>query len=71
MFSLRLEVILALQGYFQDKSFHSFDLDNAIQLTPLMEVTTDYPCVVEYKIRVLGYVDSKWYTDVKEVVGIW
>ena len=36
-----------------------------------MEVTTDYPCVVEYKIRVLGYVDPKWYTDVKEVVGIY
>ena len=28
-----------------------------------MELAIHYPCVVEHKVRVIGYVDCKWYID--------
>ena len=28
-----------------------------------MEATIDYPCALEHEIRVIGYVDCKWYNE--------
>ena len=56
-------VLLAAKGYFQDMTLCFFYVDNASQLSPLLEAVIDYPYVMEHKLRVIGYIDRRWYID--------
>ena len=67
----RLEVLLTVKGYLEDKTFRLFDVDNASQCS--RELAIDYPCVVEHKVSVIGYVDCKWYIHlpIEDVKSHW
>ena len=58
------------KGYLDDKPFWLFYVDNVNQLSQLSEIIIDYP---ERKIRVIGYVDRKWYSDpsIEDIRSYW
>ena len=69
----RLEVLLAVKGYSDDKTYRSFEVDEANQLTQSGEMRIDYPYAMEHKIRIIGYADRKWYIDpmIGEIKAHW
>ena len=69
----RLEVLLVVKGYSDDKTYRSFEVDEANQLTQSGEMRIDYPYAMEHKIRVIGYADRKWYIDpmIEEIKTHW
>ena len=55
----RLEVVLTVKGYVEDKTFKFLRWI----LSHSKEMVIDYPYAIEHKIRVIGYDDCKWYID--------
>ena len=58
----RLEVLFVLKDIFNIRPFF-FYVDNASQLSPLLEAVIDYAYVMEHKIGIIEYDDCKWYID--------
>ena len=69
----RLEVLLAVKGYSDDKTYRFFEVDETNQLSQSPEMVIDYPYAIEHKIRVIGYADRKWYIDpmIEEIRPHW
>ena len=56
----RLEVLLTVKGYLEDKSFRFFMWIKKINY---LNCRKQYPYAIEQKIRAIGYIDCKWYID--------
>ena len=69
----RLEVLLAVKGYSNDKTYRLFEVDETNQLSQSGEMVIDYPYAIEHKIRIIGYADRKWYIDpmIEEIRTHW
>ena len=57
----KLEVLLTVKGYY--KTFCFIYVDNTSQLSQSLGAVINYPYIMEHKIRVISYVDHKWYID--------
>ena len=75
----RLEVLLVVKGYSDDKTYRSFEVDEANELTQSEEMRIDksqdktYPYAMEHKIRVIRYVHCTWYIGpmIEEIKTDW
>ena len=47
----RLEVLLAVKGYSNDKTYQLFEVDETNQLSWFGEMVIDYPYAIEHEIR--------------------
>ena len=55
----RLEVLLVVKGYSDDKTYRFFEVDETNQLSQSGEMVIDYPYAIEHKIRVIRYAYHK------------